>query len=180
MIFENEEEKLDDSWIHNFENNDKPYNDFYKDDIYSVNINIFYVNKDDNIEKVTEEIYFMRKPNTISREEIVGLIKKNSINNGNNYSLLSILKYNITLNPEEINTFLKMKNLDYYNDCFLTTLKNIDTIVFDKTIITFQDVNTLFLIFYEKEKDNHRNNINTTKKIYLRRLKPNNKKTIRR
>jgi len=73
-----------------------------------------------------------------------------------------------------------MKNLDYYNDCFLTTLKNIDTIVFDKTIITFQDVNTLFLIFYEKEKDNHRNNINTTKKIYLRRLNPNNKKTIRR
>jgi hypothetical protein len=53
MIFENEEEKLDDSWINDFENNDKPYNDFYKDDIYSVNINIFYVNKDGGIEKVT-------------------------------------------------------------------------------------------------------------------------------
>jgi hypothetical protein len=180
MIFENEEEKLDDSWINDFENNDKPYNDFYKDDIYSVNINIFYVDKNDSIEKVTEEIYFMQKPNIISREEIIGLIKRNSINNNNNYSLLSILKYNITLNPEDITTFLKMKNLDYYNDYFLTTLKNIDTIVFDKTIITLQDVNTLFLIFYEKDKDTHRNNMNTTKKIYLRRHNPNNKKTIRR
>jgi hypothetical protein len=184
MVFEKEDEILDDSWINDFENNDKPYNDFYKDDIHTVNINILYVNKNNDIEKVSEEVFFMKTPNVISREEIIGLIKKRNINNGNDYSLLSILKYNITLNPEDVNSFSKSKpnNFDDYNSNFLTTIKHIDTIFFDKTIITFQDINTLFIIFYEKNKDNstRNNNSNTTKKIYLRRrLNSNNKKTIR-
>jgi hypothetical protein len=153
------------------------YNDFYKDNIFTVNINILYINKDNNIEKVSEEIFFMRTPNIISREEILGIIKKNSVINDNNYSLLSIIKCNITLNPEDINIFLKTNNLDYYNERFFTTLKHIDTIVFEKTVITFQDLNTLFIIFYEKDKD--KIIMNNTKKVYLRVSNPK-KKTIRR
>jgi len=176
------EDKLDDSWIHDFENNDKPYNELYKDNIFTININIFYVSKDNNIEKVTEETFLLQKPNIISRDEIIGIIKKNTIINGNNYSLLSIIKYNITLNPEDIHAFLKTKNYHYYNDKFFTTLKHIDTIVFDKTIVAFHDLNTLFIIFYEKDKTNDAANIirNNTKKIYLKKVNSKNKKTIRR
>jgi len=184
MIFDKyEEENLDDSWIDIFEKNDKPYNDFYKNDNYSVNINILYINKDNNIEKINEENFFMKTPNIISREEIIGIIKRKSIVNGNKYSLLSIIKYNIVLNPEEIVSFLKTKNFDVYNNYFFTTLKHIDSIFFDKTIITFQDVNTLFIIFYEKDENNKNNekcNFNTTKKIYLKSSNSKNKKTIRR
>jgi hypothetical protein len=180
MIFEKDEDKLDDSWINIFENNDKPYNDFYKDDNFKVNINILYINKDNNIEKVSEEIFFMRNPNIISREEIIGIIKKNSMINDNIYSLLSLIKFNITLNPEDINLFLKTNNFDYYNEKFCTTLKHIDAIFFEKTVITFQDLNTLFLVFYEKDKNNvMKNNVNNTRKIYLRISNPK-KKTIRR
>ena len=179
--YEEELEKLDDSWINEFENNDKPYNDLYKDNIFSININIFYINKDNNIEKVTEEPFLLKNPNIISREEIIGIIKKKSMMNGNNYSLLSIIKYNITLNPEDVPLFLRTNNFDYYNDVFFTSLKHIDAIVFDKTIIAFQDVNTLFLLFYEKDKNKDMiGTMNNTRKIYLRsHHNTKHKKTIR-
>jgi hypothetical protein len=177
-----EQNILDDSWINDFERNDNPYNEFYKDNIFTVNINIFYINKDNEIEKVTEEVFLMQTQNLISREEIIGIIKKNSIMNDNNYSLLSIIKYNIVLNPQDITMFLKTSKIDYYNDYFFTTLKHIDTIYFEKTINMFQDLNTLFIIFYEKDKNNESASSikNNTKKIYLRRVNPKSKKTIRR
>lgn len=168
MILDDDcEEKLDDSWINDFEINDKPYNDFYKDNIFSMNINIIYIDKDNNIVKVNEEKFLMQSPNVISREELLGIIKKHTIVDNNKYSLFSILRYNITLNPEDIDIFLKTNNFEYYNKFFFTSLKHIDTIIFDKSIITFQDLNSLFIIFYEKDKMNNVNNANTTKKIFL-------------
>jgi hypothetical protein len=165
MILDDDcEEKLDDSWINDFEIKDKPYNDFYKDNIFSININIIYIDKDNNIVKVNEENFLMQTPNIISREELLGIIKKNTVIDNNKYSLFSILRYNITLNPEDIDLFLNSSNFEYYNKFFLTSLKHIDTIVFDKSIITFQDLNTLFVIFYEKDKMNI---ANSTKKIFL-------------
>jgi len=180
MSFDKNEENLDDSWIKEFEDTDKPYNEFYKDNIFSININIFYINKDNNVEKVTEESFLLQNPNIISREEIIGIIKKKSILNGNNYSLFSISKYNITLNPEDIHVFLKTNNFDYYNDIFFTSLKHVDNIVFDKTITIFQDLNALFIIFYEKDKVITSTNLNNTRKIYLKRDNSKNRKTIRR
>jgi len=177
-----EQNVLDDSWINDFEKNDNPYNEFYKDNIFTANINILYINKDNDLEKVSEEVLMMRTQNIISREEIIGIIKKNSNVNDNKYSLLSIIKYNIVLNPEDITTFLKTSKIDYYNDYFFTTLKHIDTIYFEKTINMFQDLNTLFIIFYEKDKANESASSikNNTKKIYLRQINSKNKKTIRR
>lgn len=177
MIFK--EDKLDDMWIQDFDKIDKPYHDFYKENVYYVHINIFYINRENEIDKITNEIFLMKNPNVVSREEIVGIIKRNSHYNANMYSLLSILKYNFTLNPEEITYFLKTKdNNDYYNDQNLTVVKHIDTLVFEKTISMFQDLNTLIIIFNEKNKENMNN---YTKKIYLKRNIKNQKynKTIR-
>jgi hypothetical protein len=170
MIFE--EEKLDDIWIQDFEKIDKPYHDFYKENLYYIHINFFYINKENEIDKITNEIFFMKNPNVVSREEIIYIIKRNSQYNANMYSLLSILKYNFTLNPEEITDFLKTSNNDYYSEQNLTIVKHIDTIVFEKTISMFQDLNTLIIIFYEKNKENNvkkETMNNYTKKIYLKR-----------
>ena len=50
-IYVDDENRLDDSWINEFEKNDKPYNEFYKENVFTVNINILYINKDNDIEK---------------------------------------------------------------------------------------------------------------------------------
>ena len=168
------EDKLDDNWIIDFENKDKLYQDFYKDDIYFTNINFIYVNQENEIEKIISENFIMSTPNYITREEIIRILKKKSLNCENNkkYTLLSLLKYNISLNVEDVTTFLKVKS---YSDDFLISIKNIDTIKFDKTINKFQDLNDLFFIFYEKSDKKEIKNI--TKRVYF---KSKNNKTIRK
>ena len=88
-----EEDKLNDEWINNFEKTDKLYQDFYKDDLYYINLQIMYVNRCSEIEKIKQESFLMTTPNFISREEILEILKKNSNDNGRRYRLLTILKY---------------------------------------------------------------------------------------
>jgi len=90
--------------------------------------------------------------------------------------LLSILKYNIVLEPDEVKLYLNNANGEDY----LSIMKNIDGVVFNKSINMFHDLNDLILIFYEKSLELKKPNANnTTKKIYLRSLS-SNKKTIRK
>ena len=93
------EELLNDNWLINFEKTDKLYEDFYKDDVYYTNITFMYINKDNEIEKISEESFLLSKPNFILREEIIGILKKTLCDNQPKYTLFSILKYNITLAP---------------------------------------------------------------------------------
>jgi hypothetical protein len=166
---------LDDEWIKKFENNDKLYEDFYKADLYYINLRLIYVNRDNEIDKMKYESFLLTNPNTVSREEILGILKKNSVDNEKRYTLLSIIRYNINLEPDEIKTFLSNReNTDY-----LSVIKNIDTITFEKSINMFHDLNDLILIFYEKSDEIVKNNNNKTKKIYLHSLNTN-KKTIKK
>lgn len=169
-------DRLDDDWINNFENTDKLYKDFYKDDLYYVNLRVIYINRGNEIEKLKQESFLMSKPNNITREEILEILKKNSIDNDKRYSLLSILKYNIVLEPDEVKLYLNNGNGEEY----LSIIKNIDGVVFNKSINMFHDLNDLILIFYEKSLELKKPNANnTTKKVYLRSLS-SNKKTIRK
>ena len=119
-------------------------------------------------------------PNYISREEIIRILKKNTIVNNKKYSLLSILKFNITLKPQEIKNFLKSNNLIDFLDDFLTPIKNIDAITFEKTINMFQDLNDILFIFYEKtDEEIKKSSNNVTKKVYLNK-KNSHKNTLRK
>jgi hypothetical protein len=167
--------KLNDDWINNFEKTDKLYQDFYKDDVYYTSLRIIYVNRKNEIEKIKEETFLMTSPNTISREEILEILKKNSYDNDRRYTLLSILKYNFTLETEDIKYFLKSYN-DYN---FLTVIKNIDAIKFEKSINMLQDLNDIIFLFYEKSTELKKKDPNTiTKKIDL--SLNNKKKTIKK
>jgi hypothetical protein len=168
---------LDDEWINEFEKTDKLYQDFYKDDLYYLNVRVIYVNRDNEIDKIKQETLLLSMKNVISREEILGILKKNSIDNERKYSLLSILRYNIVLEPDDVKNYL----LNKVSRDYLSIIKNIDTITFEKSINMFHDLNDIILIFYEKSKEivNKDKNANNTKKIYLRTLS-SNKKTLKK
>jgi hypothetical protein len=169
---------LDDDWINKFEETDKLYKDFYKEDLYYINLQILYINRENEIEKIKQESFLMSKPNYISSEEVIEILKKNSIDDDKRYTLLSILKYNITLDPDEIKSYL-INGENSYRD-YLSIIKNIDTITFEKSINMFHDINDLILIFYEKSLQIKESNLNnTTKRIYLRSLN-SHKKTIKK
>ena len=173
-------EVLDEEWINEFDKTDKLFQDFYLDDIYYTEIHFVYINTSNDIEKIKEDHFLLSNPNYISREEILGLLKRNTNINKKKYSLLSILKCNITLKPEEIKNFLKSSNLTDYLDNFLVPIKNIDAITFEKTINMFQDLNDLLFIFYEKSDEELKRSLNNaTKKVYLNQ-KPTHKNGTRK
>ena len=166
---------LDDEWINNFNKIDKLYKDFYKDDLYYVNLKIIYVNRENEIDKIKYESFLMTQKNIIVREEIIEILKKHSTDNDRKYKLLSLLRYNINLEPDEVKNYLKNGDIRQY----LSVIKNIDTITFEKSINMFHDLNDLILIFYEKSTEmKNKDPNNCTKKIYLRHL--GNKKTIKK
>ena len=185
-------ENLNDDWIINFENTDNLYKDFYKETPFYTNIHFIYINTDNEIEKIKNETFLLSTANYIKHEEILRILKKNNTNNDESkkYSLLSILKYNISLDTEEIIPFLKCdsQDLEYYNQKFLTSIKNIDKVYFEKTISMFHDLNDLFFLFYEKKSQtqNQNNNHNqkqpqnSTKKVYFKSPFSSHKKTIRK
>ena len=165
---ENENSNLNDEWINNFEKTDQLYKDFYKDDLYYTNINYIYLNSYNEIEKINNEPFIMTKPNCITREEMIKILKNNSIINGIRYSLLSILRYNITIETDKVINFLKDPDISLYNEQFLKPIKNIDAIYFEKTINMFHDLNDIFIFFYEKNNNSNNTKHNNTKKIFLK------------
>ena len=168
--------KLNDDWIEKFDKTDKLYQDFYKDDLYYIKLKIIYINRTNEVEKIKQESFLMSKPNFISREEIIQILKKYVFEDDRNYSLLSILRYNITLDSDDIKEFIYLSKQDHN---FLSIVKNIDSISFEKTINMFHDLNDLIFLFYEKSQElKVYNPDRSTKKIYLRQKI--SKKTIKK
>ena len=174
-----ESEVLNDDWINKFEKVDELYKDFYKDNVYFVDLKVVYVNRANEIEKIKQAPFLMSRPNCITREEILEILKTSAMEDNRKYSLLSILRYNILLEPDEIKNYLLDTSEDDTN--FLNIIKNIDTIYFEKTISMFQDLNDIILIFYEKSGELKQVDPNTcTKRVYLGRSLSSKKKTIKK
>jgi len=114
---------LNDEWIKNFEKNDRLYQDFYKDDLYYINLRVIYINRNNEIEKIKNQSFLLKNPNKILQEELIGILKNNSIDNENKYRLLSILKYNINLEPDDIKGYLIKKDNKHYLSIIKIKLK---------------------------------------------------------
>lgn len=183
---DNNNNKIDTKWIDDFNQQDKEYEQYYQDDIHNIKINAIFINLNNDIVQIKEEKIKLKQPNYISREEILGILKKNSINKGVRYSVLSILKYNIDVEPLDVQFYLKPgKNDDCQDNMFLTSVKNIDAIPLNKSITMFEDLNELLIIFNEKLEDESINDQKKrqkclTRKIYLlSKSLEKHKKTIR-
>jgi len=162
-------EDLDNSWLEEFEKSDNEYKNYYTEELSFIKITSLYVNKDNNIEKLREEKILLKVPGFLQKEELISMIKHNSFLNQIKYSVLSILKFNINIEPIHLKTFLKTKNKNV-GGLFLQSVKNIDTIKLEKSISLFHDINEIFIIFHEKiYKPLFNTNIpnNKTKKVFI-------------
>ena len=144
-------EELDDSWLREFEKTDNEYKAYYKEDLTFVKLHCVYINDDCEIDFVKEQRLWFREPNVLYKEDLISAIKHNAFQNNCKYSLLSILKYNITLEPFDLKTFLRGNNKRQNKRDYLQSVHNIDTIVFDKSISMFHDINDLFIVFHMKK-----------------------------
>jgi hypothetical protein len=164
MNYEEEEDlNLDMNWIKEFEATDQNYIPFYNEDVNEIKVTSLYVDNENNIETIKEEILVLKQENMVTKEELIDVIKKNSFKNKKRYTILSLLKYNVELEPTHVKHYLK--SVVSYD--FLQVVKNIDNIPLKKTISMFQDLNTIFILFYEKTTPTTASNHQTTKKIYI-------------
>jgi len=165
-------EDLDLSWIHDFEKIDSEYKNYYTEELSFIRIHSIYVNSNNDIEKVREEKFLLKTPGILQKEELLSIIKHNSFSNQIKYSLLSILKFNINLEPIHLKTFLRNKN-PLVGEPFLQSIKNLDTIKFEKSITMFHDINELLIIFHQKINRTSASNSqnidirNKTKKVFI-------------
>lgn len=157
-VYDSESEtdtELDDKWIVHFEKTDKLYQDYYLDNVHYACIYYIYVNNTNSIEKIKEEMFIMSKLGCIMRNELIDLIKRNCIIQNKTYSLLSLLKFNITMEPSEIKHCYGEELIDFGNKYF-TVIRQIDTVFFQNTIHMFQDLNSLIIVFYNEECKNEK------------------------
>jgi hypothetical protein len=165
-------EDLDLSWIHEFEKIDNEYKIYYTEELSFIRIHSIYVNNNNDIEKIREEKILLKTPGILQKEELLSIIKHNSFSNEIKYSLLSILKFNINLEPIHLKTFLRNKN-PAIGAPFLQSIKNLDTIKFEKSITMFHDINEILIIFHQKinksmqPSSEIKNVSNRTKKVFI-------------
>lgn len=165
-------EDLDLSWINEFEKIDNEYKIYYTEELSFIRIHSIYVNNDNEIEKVREEKILLKNPGILQKEELLSIIKHNSFSNQVKYSLLSILKFNINLEPIHLKTFLRNKNPGI-GAPFLQSIKNLDSIKFEKSITMFHDINEILIIFHQKINKSTRIGSeqkemgNQTKKVFI-------------
>lgn len=158
---------FDTSWILEFEETDKKYNDFYTEPIESVKLFILYVSKNNHLFHIKKDIASLEN-GCLPKDLLIKILKKYMQYNGKKYRPISILKYNINLEPEDVEIYIK----DDRNFNFLNIEKKIDTIYFDDTITLFQNINSIYIIFHESWRSWY----NKTKKIYIKNKK-NHRKT---
>ena len=165
-------EDLDLSWIKEFEKLDNEYKMYYTEDISFIRIHTIYINTNNEIDKIREEKLLLKTHGTLDKEELLTIIKHNSFSNEIKYSLLSILKFNINIEPIFLNTFLRNKN-PAIGAPFLQSIKHIDTIKFEKSISMFHDINELIIIFHQKVYkpinfgSSNKDTNNKTKKVFI-------------
>ena len=136
---------------------DDKYKDLYESDISQIKLCFVYLNNNNEIQDVINN-FFSINNNILKKEELISLIKKKSFINNKRYKVLSILKYNIDLIPEDIKFFLINGN---NTNNFLSVIKNIDMINWKKSIKMFKNLNELFIFFSENSINN------MSKKIYF-------------
>lgn len=134
--------EFDDEWIKNY--------DIHKETskkIRTLKLVFFYMNSDNVIQKINQEIFQLTN-NVLTKDEIIRLI----LDNRKKHELTSLLSYIV----KDIN-----KNTDYTS--FFQEIK-IESISFDNTDAIFESTNCLFFIFRENSK---KLKYNKTKKIQL-------------
>lgn len=165
-MVEEVEEEMDTSWIDDFKKDNSNYSDFYTEEVTNITLFFIYIDHKNDVENLSRDLMILDKKNTVVRDQLIQIIKQNQNHNNNKYKLISLLKYNIDIEPEEIYNFINTKDDSSFNKRFFIQEKYLNDINYQNTINIFQDLNSLFFIF-KKTLPLIVNKHNTTKKTIV-------------
>ena len=156
------EDELDDSWINELENIEKDNDIFYKEPTNFITVCFLYIHNND-LKKIKKNIIDLESPGKLDKETLIHIINENKVCNNTKYSLSTILKFNINIDPEHIKNFVIDDEPLPNDENIFSKIKNIDDIMWDDSITMFESLNTLFLIYNIKKSSN-----SYTKRVMLK------------
>jgi len=157
-------EELDISWL----KEEESYLNYYPEDVETIKLTHVYINKNSEIDKVHEEHLLLKTPNVLTGQELLERSGTNS-----KYKVETILKYNLSIEPKDVNCFLKTGKL---SDSLVvidnpTNISNL-TITFNKTIHIFQSLNNVIIIYSPvRHKMTRRHKLRLLNKTIKKQLK---------
>ena len=105
------DDSFDDESVKDYQRLEKYYDNFYKTKPNTITLFFIYVDKNE-VESLHEKKFILNEDSKICSDELVFIIKNHQILHNKKYTLTSLLRYNFTMEPDEI---LKMKQ-DYMID----------------------------------------------------------------
>ena len=155
---------LDTAWIDEFNDKEKLYNGFYRTEIKDVPIVFLYINEKNEL-LCSKKSKLPIDKSIISKNRLLSLLKDNIFYNNRKFFPSYLLKFNITLNPEDINIFIN--NPQAFN--FLKQVNYMQPITWDDTIEYFHPLNRLYIFMKNRAKKSQ----HSTKKIFISNKKRN-------
>lgn len=160
-------ESIKTDWVHEFDQTDKEYKDFYKDNISEIYLFFLYIDRNYNLFFVKKEKCNL-DDGVLKKDLLVNILQKHMEYNSKKYRPISLLKYNNTLSPNEINDYIKNST----EPNFLTSEESIQDLKWEKSIKNFSDLNSLHILFFETWKKKDKSH---TRKIYISSTKKHKK-----
>lgn len=115
--------------------------------IKDINIYLTYINCEHEIEIISKKkLYIENKQNTITRTQMIDVIKNFQRRNNIHYKLISVMVYNVNVTPETLSDYIE-KPEDFIS---LFTLSRIDSFELQSTISLLQEFNAMYFFFIEE------------------------------
>ena len=122
------------------------YKKFKLKRIKDINVYLTYINCENEIEIVSrKKLYIENRQNTITRSQLVDVIKNFQRRNNISYKLISIMVYNINVTPETLTDYIERPE-DFVS---LFTLSRIDSFELQSTISMLKEFNAMYFFFSE-------------------------------
>lgn len=164
------EYELEDNWLKEFEETDKKYKKFYKEDINEISFFYFYLNEYNKIEIIDREMVRLKESNKINQLDLVDILNFKSKRDGMKYNLSEIFLFLPDLNESEIVPFLKGKV--FLDDSSIKKIYHLENISLSPVISFLSNLNSVNIIFKIPKKIPEQNK---TKKVFITSFKHKNK-----
>jgi hypothetical protein len=84
-------------------------------------------------------------------DSVLGIIQKNKVSSSKKYKLLDVLVYHVDLEPQHIQSFSKVSDLNDHSRSFFKVLPIVDEISIPPSIFIFHSLNSVFFMYKEVE-----------------------------
>ena len=141
---------LDISWVEKHERLLNIYENYQREHMDSIKICYIYVNLQSEIEKVIcehENLTHCHAHCNISKERVLQLVQNKKLLNNLKYTIDSILAYNVSIEPENIQKYVNSEIVEP----FLKIYPIVDEIIVHPSIFIFHEVNCIYFLFKQNE-----------------------------